>query len=71
MIRVTRFNGETYFLNAELIQSVEATPDTVITLVNHEKVVVKESVPQIIAEFIQYQRSVHNPSLELQCNGEE
>ncbi|RCK71947.1 MAG: Flagellar protein FlbD [Anaerolineae bacterium] len=70
MIQVTRFNGATYFLNAELIQSVEATPDTVITLVNHEKVVVKESVSQILSEFIQYQRLIHNPTLELPYNGE-
>ncbi len=70
MIQVTRFNGATYFLNAELIQSVEATPDTVITLINHEKVVVKESVPQILSEFIQYQRLIHNPTLELPYNGE-
>lgn len=71
MIQVTRFNGATYFLNAEMILSVEATPDTVITLVNHEKVVVKESVPQVISEFIQYQRLIHNPVLELPYNGEE
>lgn len=70
MIQVTRFNGATYFINAELIQSVEATPDTVITLVNREKVVVKESVPQIIEEFIHYQRLVHNPNLKIENNGE-
>lgn len=70
MIQVTRLNGQKYFLNAELIQSVEATPDTVITLVNHEKVVVKESVPQIIAEFIEYQRLVHHPNLEIRKNGD-
>jgi len=71
MIQVTRLNGEIYFLNAELIQSVEATPDTVITLVNHEKVVVKESLSQIIEEFVNYQRLVHNPNLKiLKNNGE-
>lgn len=71
MIQVTRLNGEKYFLNAELIKSVEATPDTVITLVNREKLVVKENVPQIVAEFIQYQRLVHNPNLEIKKYGEE
>jgi len=71
MIQVTRLNGVTYFLNAELIQSIEATPDTVITLINHEKIVVKESVPQIISEFIRYQRLIHNPTLEFPYNGEE
>ncbi len=70
MIQVTRLNGVTYFINAELIQSVEATPDTVITLTNHEKVVVKESVSRIIEEFIHYQRLVHNPTFEIRNNGE-
>ncbi len=70
MIQVTRLNGATYFINAELIQSVEATPDTVITLINHEKVVVKESVPKIIEEFIHYQRLVHSPTIEIKNNGE-
>ncbi|GAB4475476.1 MAG: flagellar FlbD family protein [Anaerolineales bacterium] len=70
MIRVTRFNGEIYFINAELIQSVEATPDTIITLVNHEKVVVRESLSQIIEEFINYQRLVRDPNLKIKDNGE-
>lgn len=71
MIQVTRLSGATYFLNAEMILSVEATPDTVISLVNHDKVVVKESVPQVISEFIHYKRLIHNPALELPYNGEE
>ncbi len=37
MIRVTRFNGTKIYLNAELIQSVEGTPDTVITLTNNKR----------------------------------
>jgi flagellar protein FlbD len=63
MINLTRFNGTTYYLNAELIQSVEATPDTVITLTNNVKVVVKESAAMVIKSILEYQRLVHNPGI--------
>ena len=43
MIKVTRLNGKEFVVNADLIQYLEETPDTIITLVNHEKVVVKDS----------------------------
>ncbi len=63
MIMLTRFNGAKFYLNAELIQSVEGTPDTVVTLTNGIKVLVKEA-PELIAErILAYQRLVHNPHL--------
>lgn len=58
MIKVTRLNGKEFVLNAELIQFLEETPDTVITLLNHEKVVVKESVDEVIRRVIDYSRSI-------------
>jgi len=58
MIKVTRLNGKEFVVNAELIQYVEATPDTVITLVNHEKLVVKEPVDEIVRRSIEYGRSL-------------
>jgi flagellar protein FlbD len=61
MIRVTRLNGTKLYVNAELIQTVEGTPDTVISLINNVKIVVKESPEAIVAEIIEYQRQVHNP----------
>lgn len=45
-------------INAELIQFLEETPDTVITLVNHEKIVVKESVDDVIKRVIEFNRSI-------------
>ncbi len=65
MISITRFNGTIIYLNAELIQSVEGTPDTVITLTNNVKVVVKEKPQEVIKKIITYQRLVHNPQLEI------
>lgn len=61
MIAVTRFNGSTIYLNAELIQSVEGTPDTVITLTNQVKIVVKDPATAVVEAIIAYQRKVHMP----------
>ena len=47
MIKVTRLNGKEYILNAELIETVEETPDTVITLTNGKKIIVKESRQEV------------------------
>ncbi len=48
MITVTRFNGGPFALNPDLIERVEQTPDTVITLVDGAKFVVRESVDEIV-----------------------
>jgi flagellar protein FlbD len=58
MIKVTRLNGKEFVVNADLIQYLEETPDTIVTLVNHEKVVVKEKVDEVIRRVIEYQRGV-------------
>lgn len=60
MIKLRRLNGVEFVLNAELIQYVEETPDTVITLTNGEKVVVKESVDEVVQKSIQFGRSIRN-----------
>ncbi|MEA4906630.1 MAG: flagellar FlbD family protein [Chloroflexi bacterium] len=58
MILVTRLNGTQYYVNAELIQTVEATPDTIISLTNNAKLVVKEKPEIIIERVIEYQNRV-------------
>lgn len=61
MIRLTRLNGTEFYLNPELIQSVERTPDTVVTLINDKKLVVRES-PEVIRErYIEYRRQISQP----------
>jgi len=57
---VTRLNGKEFVVNAELIQYVEATPDTVITLVNHEKLVVKEPIDEIVKRVVEYGRALRS-----------
>ncbi|MGB9679882.1 MAG: flagellar FlbD family protein [Thermoanaerobacteraceae bacterium] len=56
MIKVTRLNGEEFVVNAELIEFIEKTPDTVISLTTGKKIVVKESVDDIILKTIEYKR---------------
>ncbi len=58
MIRVSRLNGKEFVVNAELIQFLEETPDTVITLLNHEKIVVREKVDEVIRRVVEYQKSI-------------
>lgn len=59
MIHVTRLNGSELVLNADLIETVEATPDTVISLTTDHKWVVRESVEDVIARVIAFKRRIH------------
>jgi len=58
MIKVTRLNSASFVINHTLIKFVEARPDTTITLVNDEKVVVLEPVEEVIRRVIDYERRV-------------
>ncbi len=58
MIKVTRLNASGFVLNHALIKFVESRPDTTITLVNDEKVVVREPVEEVIDRVIEYERRV-------------
>ncbi len=58
VIRLTHFKGNSFYLNAELIKSVEATPDTVITLVDESKIVVRESPTEVARRVIEYRHTV-------------
>jgi flagellar protein FlbD len=58
MIRLTRINKSSLAINADLIKFVETAPDTVITLSTGEKVVVTESLEQIIDLIVQFRRLI-------------
>lgn len=60
MILVTRFDGSTFYINAELIRSIEHTPDTVITLTSDYKIVVRDTAEQILDRIMQYQKQVRS-----------
>lgn len=56
MITVTRFNKTQFVINSDWIETVESTPDTVITLTNGKKYVVVEKVDDIINQVIEYKQ---------------
>jgi len=56
MIQVTRLNGKEFWLNPHLIEFMEETPDTVVSLMTGKKVVVREKAREILEEIILYRR---------------
>lgn len=63
MIQLTKFNSDSrkkgeFILNAEIIQTIEETPDTVITLVNGEKLIVEEPMDEIVRRVMKYRRAL-------------
>ncbi|HEY8425799.1 MAG TPA: flagellar FlbD family protein [Limnochordales bacterium] len=57
IIRVHRLDGKEFVVNADLIETVESTPDTVLSLVSGRKLVVAESVEEIIERVVAFNRS--------------
>ena len=58
MITVTRLDRRVVVLNADLIKMVESTPDTIITLINGDSVIVRDSLEEVVRRAIEYQRQV-------------
>ncbi|GLY03241.1 MULTISPECIES: flagellar FlbD family protein [Actinoplanes] len=58
MILVTRINGVVFALNPDLVERVECTPDTVVTLVDGTKYIISESVPEFVASVRHYRASL-------------
>lgn len=56
MIVLTRLNGKGFVLNAELIRTIEENPDTTITLVSGDHIVVKEKMVEVVTRSIDYGR---------------
>jgi flagellar protein FlbD len=65
VIRVTRLNGERFALNPDLIERVEAHPDTVAFLVDGTKYVVKETVDEVLLEIREYRAGILATSYEM------
>ena len=60
MISLTRLNGASFTINAELIEFVEQNPDTVISLATGNRFVVKESVDEVVEKVIAYRKKVNS-----------
>jgi len=58
MIRLTRLNKKPLMVNSDLIKFIENAPDTVITLVTGEKIVVREKSEEVLAQILDFRRRV-------------
>jgi flagellar protein FlbD len=58
MIEVSRLDGSVFYLNAIHVETVEATPDTLITLYSGKKLMVREKPEQVMAHIKQYQKDI-------------
>ena len=67
MIQVTRLDNTRMFVNAENIQTLQSTPDTVITFTNNMKMVVRESLDVISSKIVRYHRLVHANDMNPAC----
>lgn len=60
MISVTSLGNVEFYLNCDYFEKIESTPDTVITMTNGKKYVVKTSPEEIIKKIIAFRRECHN-----------
>ena len=52
-------------MNSDLIEQVEVTPDTVLTLVTGQKMMVLESPNEVVRKVIEFRRAIHDPALQI------
>ena len=64
MIKVHRLNGDKVVINAELIESIEFVPDTVINLYTNNRLVIKESMDEVYGLIMEYKRSINKPTID-------
>lgn len=65
MIHLTRLNNETFVINAELILFIDRTPDTMVTMVNGNRVHVRESVDEVIERTLDYHARIARRDVSL------
>lgn len=59
MITITRLNDKELIINSDLIESMESTPDTTISMTTGRKIIARESIDEIIDMIIEYKKKVH------------
>ncbi|MGN1400550.1 MAG: flagellar FlbD family protein [Bacillus sp. (in: firmicutes)] len=59
MIKVTRLNGKVYYMNAVYIESVESNPDTMLTLTNGKKLVVREREEEVVSSILSFYQTIN------------
>jgi flagellar protein FlbD len=61
LIFVQRFDGKKIVVNGELIEMIETTPDTIITMTTGKKITVKDTVNEIVAMVKDYKKEINLP----------
>ncbi|MCB5250481.1 MAG: flagellar FlbD family protein [Candidatus Cloacimonadales bacterium] len=54
MIQLTRINGQEIYINNDLMEFIESTPDTIISLTTGKKLIVKETIEEVIDKIIEF-----------------
>lgn len=58
MVKLTKLNGDIFYLNPHLIERIEAKPDTLITMNSQVQYLVKESIEDILKKIIAYRKNL-------------
>ncbi|MDR1944394.1 MAG: flagellar FlbD family protein [Synergistaceae bacterium] len=64
MIELTRMKGERFAVNSDQIEIIEETPDTIVTMLNGHKYIVKEPVREIISRIESFRRNSSRPVVQ-------
>jgi flagellar protein FlbD len=70
MIRLTRLNNQQLAVNSDMIKFIEQAPDTVLTLVSGDKIVVRESSEEVLDRILSFRRSISLPVEEARPTNE-
>lgn len=58
MMKLTRFDGSEIVVNVDQVEFIEGTPDTVISLMSSRKILVRESVDEVISKAVAYKQRI-------------
>jgi flagellar protein FlbD len=64
MIALRRLNNQAIMVNPDLIETLEATPDTVVTLTNGNKLIVRDTMDEIRDKIVEFKRRIHGPDAQ-------
>ena len=71
MIKVTRLNGSELVINADLIEFVEAIPDTIVSLVTGKKIMIQETTDAVIQKVADFKRLSSGPTLPKKVDADQ
>ncbi len=70
MIKITRLNDTILVVNADMIEFLEATPDTILTLTDGRKLIAKESVDEVVEKVVEYKKRFLSAGPEVLTRGD-